>query len=75
MLIATEYFLNIAMKNELLVYKNTGVISVFEPRLNLKEIQSMYNAFSIKMKLYFVNERFCCDVDITSNTSIFSIQL
>lgn len=66
MLIASEYFLNIAMKNELLVLKKNGIISVFEPRLNLKNMQSMYNAFLIKMQLYFVNQNFYFDVNITS---------
>lgn len=51
MLIASEYFLNISMKNELLVFGNSGIVSVLEPRLNLKTVQSMYNAFLIKMQL------------------------
>lgn len=55
MLIASEYFLNISMKNELLVFGNSGIVSVLEPRLNLKRVQSMYNAFLIKMQLYCIN--------------------
>lgn len=41
-----------SIKNELVVLKNTGVVSAVHPEINFKNLQSMYGAFLIKIFNY-----------------------